>query len=108
MNNTSRKVNDKMSITAKRLKELERAEAMLQALEAGGVDDWDNYDDSLVEYRAAYELEEKRELLLDKLELVFGMCAFEPSERGAGIAFTDDVQSQAMSILKEMDVYFKE
>ena len=49
-----------MKIEPKRLKELERAEAKLNALEAGGVDNWDNYDVSLEEYRAVNELEDVR------------------------------------------------
>jgi len=49
-----------VKIEPKRLKELERAEAKLNALEAGGVDNWDNYDDSLEEYRAVNELEDVR------------------------------------------------
>lgn len=36
-------------ITAERLKTLERAEAKLQALEAGGVDNWEWYGESLKE-----------------------------------------------------------
>ena len=69
-----------MTITAKRLKELERAEAKLYALEAGGVDNWDNYDDALEEYRNTIELEEKKEALLDELEVVFAECAYEPCD----------------------------
>ncbi len=36
-----------IKISAKRLKELERAQAKLQALENGGVDNWEWYHDAL-------------------------------------------------------------
>lgn len=96
-----------MSVSEKRLKELERAEAKLNALEAGGVDNWEWYGESLKEYRVENELEEKREDLLDELEVIFGECAYEPSERGAGIAFTDDYRSEAMCLLAKLNVTFK-
>lgn len=56
-------------ITDKRLKELERKEAKLNALDAGGVDNWEGYEDSLKEYWTANELEEKKEALLSEFEL---------------------------------------
>lgn len=96
-----------MEISKKRLKELERAEDKLNALEAGGVDNWENYDDSLEEYWAKNEVEEKREALIDDLEVVFGECAYEPSERGAGIAFTDNARENAMEVLEQAGVIFK-
>ena len=95
-------------ITDKRLKELERKEAKLNALDAGGVDNWEFYGESLKEYWATNELEEKREALLVELESVFGECAYEPSEKGAGIAFTDDLFNNAMNILDNLGVIFKE
>ncbi len=70
---------------AKRLRELERAEAKLNALERGGVDNWDGYDLSLESYRAKNQLAEDRENLISELEEAFGGCAYEPSEHGAGI-----------------------
>jgi len=36
-----------MEITEERLKELERAEAVLEALQAGGVDNWEGYEEAL-------------------------------------------------------------
>lgn len=60
------------NITDKRLKELERAEAKMQALESAGVDNWDFYDDALRGYWAENEREEKMETLLDDLSEIFG------------------------------------
>ena len=97
-----------IEITPKRFKQLERSEAKLNALEAGGVDNWDFYDESLKEYCAVNELEEKREALIDELEMAFGECAYEPSERGAGITFTEDVDDKVLRIFNELGVIFKE
>jgi len=47
-----------VKISAKRLKELERAESKLNALEAGGVDNWDYYGESLRDWFKETELEE--------------------------------------------------
>ena len=94
-------------ITKQRLKELERAEAKLNALEAGGVDNWEWYGESLKEYREENEREEALEDLLNNLEVIFGECAYEPSERGAGIAFTEDLFDNAMKLLYEKNVFFK-
>ena len=93
-------------MSEKRMKELLRAEAKLNALEAGGVDNWEWYGESLKAYHAENELEERLEALLDDLECVFGESAYEPSERGAGIAFTDDLAASAMSILHDAGVTF--
>ena len=94
-------------VSDKRLKELERAEAKLNALEAGGVDNWEWYGESLAPYHALNELEENRSDLINELAEIFGECAYEPSERGAGIAFSDDVFSTAMKLLVIKDVRFK-
>ena len=69
-----------MSISEKRLKELERAEAKLNALEAGGVDNWEGYGESLQSYHEENELEESRSYLINDLAQIFGECAYEPSE----------------------------
>jgi hypothetical protein len=47
-----------VTISESRLRELEKAEAMLQALEAGGVDNWQWYEDSLEEYWEKWEPED--------------------------------------------------
>ena len=47
-----------MNISEKRIRELLRNEEKLLALERGGVDNWDFYDESLKEWRKENELEE--------------------------------------------------
>ena len=47
-----------MEISEKRLKELERAEAKLNALENYGVDNWEGYGDALTEYHQENAIDE--------------------------------------------------
>jgi len=93
-------------ITEQELKKLYRDQAKLQALEAGGVDNWVNYDDSLEKWYAQNELEEKRAELLNELICIFGECAYEPSETGAGIAFREGGYDSAMKTLEHLGVVF--
>lgn len=97
-----------IEITTKRLKSLERSESKLNALEAGGVDNWDWYDESLKGYYKDNEIEEEREMLFDDLEIAFGEAAYEPSEHGAGVAFRDDVHDEIFEIFNRFGVIFKD
>jgi hypothetical protein len=96
-----------MEISELELKKLRRDQDKLQALESGGVDNWDSYDDSLKGWYEENELEESRGNLISELEHVFGECAYEPSEHGAGIAFNDDIAGQVMRVLVRLGVIFK-
>jgi hypothetical protein len=89
----------KVQIEQKELKRLLRAEAMLNALEAGGVDNWEGYDFSLEEYRNTIQREEDIEELLQEVCNILADAAYEPSERGAGIAFRDESYNLALSTL---------
>ena len=91
-----------MDISEKRLKELERIESKMGYLEAGGVDDWEFYDESLKEYSRTIERDEIIESAVDDLACTFGEGAYEPSERGAGIAFTVECERAAIEILKDL------
>jgi len=77
---------------------------MLNALEAGGVDNWDNYDDSLAEFRAEYEMEEKRGELLDGLCDILSQGVDQPAGSGCGYSFTEDVLEEAMKLLNTAKV----
>lgn len=89
-------------MTEMREAELLRAERTLQALEAGGVDNWGGYDESMREIW----LEDNRDEIIagaagEIMELL-SMYAYEPSERGAGIAFEDDAEGIVITELKCM------
>jgi|SRR6478735_35505 len=86
-------------ISKKRLKELEKAEAKLNALENGGVDNWEWYDQAMTAYNDSVELEEKVEQLLEDIECTLLVGVYEPSERGAGFAASDDAREQTLEIL---------
>ena len=89
-----------MEISSKRLKELEDMEAKLDALEAGGVDNWEWYDSSMEDYNKEKEQEEKIEELFENIEQILCEGSYEPSERGAGIAFNEDAIDEAKEMLK--------
>jgi uncharacterized protein YbaP (TraB family) len=94
-----------MEISQKRLKELERAESKLNALEAGGVDNWENYGDSLDDWSRKIEKEDKLEELLADIEVTLAQGVEEPAGQRAGYGFKESVQMEALDILKD---YFKE
>lgn len=56
-----------MALTAERIKELERAELKLNALEAGGVDNWEGYDFAMEAIRAEQDYEEFLEHVADEI-----------------------------------------
>lgn len=56
-----------VQISEKELKELMRAKAKLDALEAGGVDNWEWYGESLKEFRKETELEELIDDTIDEI-----------------------------------------
>ena len=82
-------------------KEQQRRLAKLSALEAGGVDNWEFYDDALTEFKDTVEKEEKLEQLMEDIEVVLAQGAYEPSERGAGYSFTKESLEEAFEILKK-------
>lgn len=89
----------KTQIDSKRLKQLEKAEAKLNALENGGVDNWEWYDQAMTSYNDSVELEEKCEQLLEDIECSLLVGVYEPSERGAGFAASDDARQQTLELL---------
>ena len=90
-----------------RIKELERAETKLLALEAGGVDNWSGYDGSMAGIREAQELEKKRETLIQNLFDELGECIDEPAGHGCGYGFAEDAEDRVMKILEKMGVIFE-
>jgi hypothetical protein len=89
----------KTAIDSTELKQLQNAAAKLAALEAGGVDNWEWYGESLKEYRATIEREENLDELLDELCEILFTGAYEPSERGAGFTCTDSSKANAFALL---------
>jgi len=89
-----------INISVKRLVELEDQERKLMALEAGGVDNWDNYGDALDEYHREKEESEAFSCLAEDICEELSSGAYEPSERGAGVAFKDDAILRVQNLIK--------
>ncbi len=90
-----------VQITKERLLELEKAEAKLTALENGGVDNWEWYGEAMDALLKQQEFDAEVDATFDELvgELMSG--AYEPSERGAGFAPSDDGFESALKLFKD-------
>lgn len=90
-----------MEITKARLKELELIEAKMSALECAGVDNWEGYGIAMEEIEERERMDNTIEEAVDKAIETLQESAFEPSERGAGFAATEEAQEEAFEILKK-------
>lgn len=88
-----------MSISESRIKELERAESKLRALESGGVDNWEYYGESLSGYYRQVSFEDEITEIILEIATILLEGAFEPSEHGAGYATTDEAITDAEKYL---------
>ncbi len=81
-------------ISDKRLRELYNAESKLNALEAGGVDNWDFYDDSLKEWHEENKIEDAKIVLINDIQEVIAesMVTCEDSRNGVYIVETSEDQ----------------
>jgi hypothetical protein len=87
-----------VKISEKRLKELERSAAKLQALENGGVDNWEWYSESLKEWNKENRLEEILEEVVENIHdiMVDGVDWDFPAGREAGISLNLNLQGEEM------------
>lgn len=69
----------------------ERRLAKLDALEAGGVDNWQFYGESLKDWHEENEKHERCDKFVDDLlEIILSECRiYEPSDRGSGYDISD-------------------
>ena len=73
-------------------KETRKKLAKLEALERGGVDNWEWYDESL---KSLVEEEKKEEAAIEVLGEILSIVLddiYEPSERGGGVAVSEEKQ----------------
>jgi hypothetical protein len=86
-------------MTPERIRELERAERVLGALQAGGVDNWDGYDSALRAIRQQDEIEEILEEAIE--EAITEMCegVEEPAGRGCGFGVKSEYIERAGEVL---------
>ena len=83
----------------KTTRDIQRRLDILDALEAGGVHNWDGYDFSLEELRKKIEKEEAAVRVLDDIMEVLCLGITEPAGRGCGYGFSKDAQDDCLSIL---------
>lgn len=75
-------------------REIERRLAKLDALEAGGVDNWEGYDESLEEWRKEGEIDDLVEDVLGGIyDVYIDAEVDEPAGRGCGYNITPDEDS---------------
>ena len=79
-----------LTIPKSELERLRMIESKMAALEKGGVDNWEWYDESLSSWRAENEVNELKGDFFNELLELFGSNAYEPSETGAGFAIDID------------------
>lgn len=97
-----------VKINESRLKELERAFSKLQALENGGVDNWEWYGESLKDWRKENELEELFENTYEELlEILAEAHVEEPAGRGCGYSITPD-EKAVHNLLKRFTISYSE
>ncbi len=89
------------SITDERLKELEDAEEKLNALEVGGVDNWDGYDFAMEPIRRRAEREESLEAIASEIVDEIGEYIEEPAGQGCGYGVRDTAYPRIIGILNK-------
>lgn len=80
-------------------KEEIRRLALLDALEAGGVDNWDGYNFATEELRKAAELEKKIEDIVADILFEAGQYIEEPAGRGCGYGYAPKAYEAATEAL---------
>ncbi len=103
-----------MEITKERLQELEDMESKMYALEAGGVDNWNGYDNALDEYNTERDnriereaLRVKAEELLENIQLQIEENQYSPSEVGAGTATREDSLDDCVEMIIDYAIAIK-
>jgi len=91
----------KIEITYEELNEMRKAQAKLQALENGGVDNWEGYDFALEELRKVEAFDEEVEALVQEIMAELGSNSYEPSKRGGGIAFYDGAAMECENLVRK-------
>ena len=90
---------NEVKIDRKRLKELERSELVLQALNRGKVQNWEWYGEAMKDIEKEDELIEACEQIFEDIEPELLMGVYEPSERGAGFCALEEQREIALEIL---------
>jgi len=87
-----------MEITKERLRCLEDIEMKMEALEAGGIDNWEWYGESLEEYNKTIEQRDSLQKLYNEIEEAFSEGIKEPAGTGAGYGVSEEASENAFYI----------
>ena len=88
-------------VTAQEYARMERRIAKLDALEAGGVDGWEWYDESLKDWYAENEIDERIKSAIDDLnEILVEAEVDQPAGPGCGYAICMDEEAVAAMLRK--------
>lgn len=92
--------SDKTEISLAELQKLKRAQSKLEALEAGGVDNWEWYGESLKDWFKENEIDE---LVEDMIEVINDVLAEadvdQPAGAGCGYSITFDEWAMSKYLL---------
>ncbi|MBU2061727.1 MAG: hypothetical protein KKH44_07770 [Bacteroidetes bacterium] len=91
----------KVTIESTRLQELEDAEAKLSALECGGVDNWEWYDQAMEQYNKKLKKRENIQELYEYIESAIAEGIEEPAGHGAGFGVRPEASLNALKILQD-------
>lgn len=82
-------MSDKVTISASEYKKMQRELAKLNALEAGGVDNWEWYGESLSDWRKENEIDEFLDFAAEELhEYLVDADVDQPAGQGCGYSIT--------------------
>jgi len=96
-----------MKLSNDRVEELLDMEAKLEALESGGVNNWDGYHIALAEYRKSVEVKEKIAVIFDDLVSIISNGleegvggGFKPAGMGTSYGISPDARIEALNLLQ--------
>lgn len=100
---------EKILITKAEYERLLDRDEKLTALEEGGVDNWEWYEESLKDYYQRQEEDERREEIEDKISEKFDemisdleKSIYEPSTHGTGFCFEEEAVKKAKETVIDM------
>lgn len=97
-----------VKISATEYAKMQRSIAKLAALEAGGVDNWDWYDESLKDWYAENEIDERIQSAIDDLnDILVDAEVDQPAGPGCGYSVIVDEEAVAGMLRRFAEDYHK-
>lgn len=97
-------MSDNVTISASEYKKMQRDLAKLNALEAGGVDNWEWYSESLIEWHKGNHKEELLDWFIDELNDVMAESDVDqPAGQGCGYSIRFNEVMVKKLVLKFID-----